>query len=104
MRKLALAAVMLPLLLVPTVSAQPATAPVAASDGPGAASHFDLARKDCFGTARNTTSKVWYTLANGVLSDVSYPTLDNTNAETMQHIVTDGSSFTALQTPDRTDS
>src|SRR4051795_9752143 len=25
----------------------------------GALSHFDLARKDCLGTARNTTSKVW---------------------------------------------
>ncbi len=30
---------------------------------PGALSHFDLARKDCLGTARNTTSKVWYTVA-----------------------------------------
>ena len=25
-----------------------------APDGPGALSHFDLARKDCVGTARNT--------------------------------------------------
>ena len=39
-----------------------------APDGPGALSHFDLSRKDCLGTARNTTSKVWFTLANGVLS------------------------------------
>jgi len=50
-----------------------------AQDGPGALSHFDLARKDCLGTARNTTSKVWYTVAGGVLSDVYYPTVDNTN-------------------------
>ena len=28
----------------------------AAPDGPGAMSHFDLARKDCVGTARNRTS------------------------------------------------
>src|SRR5437667_9240911 len=47
----------------------------------GDPSHFDLARKDCLGTARNTTSKVWYTVANGVLSDVYYPTVDNTNLE-----------------------
>src|SRR2546429_9928766 len=72
----------------------------AASDGPGALSHFDLARKDCLGTARNTTSKVWFTIANGVLSDVYYPTVDNTNVETMQFIVTDGQSFTDLQTRD----
>ena len=47
-------------------SAQAAPAPGA----PGALSHFDLARKDCVGTARNTTSRVWFTVANGVLSDV----------------------------------
>jgi Glucoamylase and related glycosyl hydrolases len=73
-----------------------------APGGPGALSHFDLARKDCLGTARNTTSKVWYTVANGVLSDVYYPTVDNTNVETLQYIVTDGSTFTDLQTRDMT--
>ena len=72
-----------------------------APGGPGALSHFDLARKDCLGTARNTTSKVWYTVA-GVLSDVYYPTVDNTNVETLQYIVTDGSTFTDLQTRDMT--
>lgn len=73
-----------------------------APDGPGALSHFDLARKDCLGTARNTSSKVWFTIANGVLSDVYYPTIDNTNVETLQYIVTDGSTFTDLQTRDTT--
>jgi len=42
-------------------------APAGAPGWPGALSHFDLARKDCLGTARNTTSKVWFTVANGVL-------------------------------------
>src|ERR1700694_1925080 len=74
----------------------------AASDGPGNLSHFDLARKDCLGTARNQTSKVWFTVANGVLSDVYFPTADNTNAETLQLIVTDGHSFTDLQSRDMT--
>ena len=68
----------------------------------GALSHFDLARKDCLGTARNTTSKVWYTVAGGVLSDVYYPTIDNTNVETLQYMVTDGSTFTDLQARDTT--
>jgi glucoamylase len=72
----------------------------AAPDGPGALSHFDRARKDCLGTARNRTSKVWYTVANGVLSDVYFPTIDNTNVETLQYVVTDGASFTDLQTRD----
>ena len=38
-----------------------------APGGPGSESYFDLARKDCVGTARNTTSKVWFTVADGVL-------------------------------------
>src|ERR1035437_4636533 len=71
-----------------------------APDGPGALSHFDLARKDCLGTARNTTSRVWFTVAGGVLSDVYYPTIDTTNVETLQYIVTDGSTFTNLQSRD----
>ncbi len=69
---------------------------------PGALSHFDLARKDCLGTARNTTSKVWFTVAGGVLSDVYYPTIDNTNVETLRYLVTDGATFTDLQGRDTT--
>src|SRR5258705_1352671 len=71
-----------------------------AAGAPGAASHFDLARKDCLGTARNSSSKAWFTVAGGVLSDTYYPTVDNTNVETLQYIVTDGSTFTDLQTRD----
>ena len=92
------------LLAVPAVAAAPAQAapdPVPAG-APGGLSHFDLARKDCVGTARNSTSKVWYTVANGVLSDVYAPTVDNTNVETLQYAVTDGSTFTDLQTRDMT--
>src|SRR5882762_7662393 len=107
MRWFALVVVLLALVLAPaaaaqTPGAQTTVAPSPATDGPGAVSHFDLARKDCLGTARNTTSKVWFTLANGVLSDVYYPTIDNTNVETLQFIVTDGTTFTDLQTRDTT--
>ncbi|MGH3417895.1 MAG: glucodextranase DOMON-like domain-containing protein, partial [Actinocrinis sp.] len=94
---------------VPTATASmhsAATAAVtptgAAAGAPGAPSYFDLARKDCLGTARNGTSKVWYTVADGVLSDVYEPTIDNTNVSTLQYVVTDGSSFTDLQTRDMT--
>ena len=84
---------------LPTIAAPSALASPAAG-GPGALSHFDLARKDCLGTSRTTSSKVWFTVAGGVLSDVYYPTIDNTNVETLQYIVTDGSTFTDLQTRD----
>jgi glucoamylase len=73
-----------------------------APGAPGATSYFDLARKDCVGTAANRGSKVWYTVAGGVLSDVYEPTIDNTDVSTLQYIVTDGSTFTDLQTRDMT--
>jgi glucoamylase len=62
----------------------------------------DLARKDCVGTARNRRSKVWFTVADDVLSDIYFPTNDNTNNETLQFVVTDGRTFTDLQTRDMT--
>ena len=97
-----LAAALIVGLLAPAATPLTALAATPASDGPGAVSHFDLARKDCLGTARNTNSKVWFTVAGGVLSDVYYPTIDNTNVETLQFVVTDGSTFTDLQTRDMT--
>jgi glucoamylase len=82
----------------PVAAAQPSAVP----GGPGSLSHFDLARKDCLGTSAGRASKVWYTVAGGVLSDVYSPTVDNTNVETMQFLVTDGRTFTDRQTRDTT--
>ena len=79
-----------------TPAAPAATAPGA----PGSESYFDLARKDCVGTARNTSSKVWFTVADGALSDVYWPTVDATNVHSLQYVVSDGHSFTDLQTRD----
>ena len=73
-----------------------------APGGPGAQSYLDVARKDCFGTARNTTSKVWFTVAGGVLSDVFSPNIEATNVNTVQYIVTDGHTFADLQQRDMT--
>jgi glucoamylase len=68
---------------------------------PGAASYYDEARKDCVGTAADQASKVWYTVADGQLSDVYAPTIDNTDVKTLDPIVT-GPGFTALQARDMT--
>jgi glucan 1,4-alpha-glucosidase len=83
-------------------SAHPARAASVAAGAPGSESYFDLARKDCVGTARNTTSKVWFTVADGALSDVYWPTIDATNVHTLQYLVSDGHSFTDLQQRDMT--
>src|SRR5581483_10384394 len=73
-----------------------------APGAPGSESYFDLARKDCVGTALGTGSKVWFTVAGGVLSDTYWPTIDATNVHTLQYLVTDGNSFTDLQTRNMT--
>jgi glucoamylase len=72
-----------------------------AAGGPGAMSYYDEARKDCVGTAANSASKVWYTVAGGTLSDVYAPTIDNTDVKSLDPIVT-GPGFTALQPRDMT--
>ena len=79
-----------------------AQSPPTTPGSPGSESYFDLARKDCVGTARNTTSKVWFTVADGVLSDTYWPTIDATNVNTLQYLVSNGRTFTDLQTRDMT--
>ena len=70
-----------------------------AAGAPGSASYYDEARKDCVGTAADTASKVWYTVADGTLSDTYAPTIDNTDVKSLDPIVT-GPGFTALQPRD----
>jgi glucoamylase len=41
-------------------------------------------------------------VADGVLSDVYEPTIDNTDVSTLQYVVTDGATFTDLQARDMT--
>ena len=82
--------------------AAPAAGASVAPGAPGTTSYFDLARKDCVGTARNDASKVWFTVADGVLSDTYWPNVDATNVKTLQYIVSDGRSFSDLQTRDMT--
>ncbi len=76
-----------------------------AAGAPGSLSYYDLGRKDCVGTAADTESKVWYTVADGTLSDVYSPTIDNTNVKSLDPIITGsaaGNAFTDLQPRDMT--
>src|SRR5258708_14322247 len=47
-----------------------------APGGPGAPPMWGPGRKIAFGAARGSKSKVWYTLADGTLSEVFFPFLD----------------------------
>src|SRR6185437_7786393 len=68
-----------------------------ASDGPGNAASWTTGNKVALGTSATTTSKVWFTAAKGITSEVFYPRADVPNMQDMQYIVTDGSTFVDLE-------
>src|ERR1041384_1271304 len=53
--------------------------------------HWPTAAKNGFGTSTTLASKVWFTLADGVMTEVFYPTLDVPNVQMLQlQVATDG--------------
>jgi glucoamylase len=68
-----------------------------ASDGPGVAASWTTGNKLAVGTSADKTSKVWFTAANGITSEIFYPRLDVPNMQDMQYIITDGSTFADLE-------
>ena len=69
----------------------------AANDGPGGAASWTTGNKLAVGTSAGLNSKVWFTVAKGITSEVFYPRLDVPNMEDMQYVVTDGSTFVDLE-------
>ncbi len=57
-----------------------------APGAPGLDAHWPSAAKNGFGTANTLASKVWFTLNNGVMTEVYYPTLDVPNVQTLQFV------------------
>ena len=58
--------------------------------GQGADAHWPTASKNGFGTSTTLASKVWFTLADGVMTEVFFPTLDVPNVQTLQLQVVSG--------------
>jgi glucoamylase len=56
----------------------------------GTDAHWATAAKNGFGTSNTLASKVWFTLAEGVLTEVFYPTIDIPNVQTLQIYVDTG--------------
>jgi glucoamylase len=64
-----------------------------APGGPGLPPRWTRGAKDAVGTAYSTASRVWYTLAAGILTEVYYPTIDTPQIRDLQFLVTDGATF-----------
>ncbi len=77
----------------------------AASDAPGApgaSATWTTGDKEGLGTSTTATSKVWYTLTGGTLSEVYYPSGITPNVRELQFAVTDGATFAQRETDDTT--
>jgi glucoamylase len=77
----------------------PAESPASgiASDGPGDHASWTTGNKLAVGTSADAVSKVWFTVARGITTEVFYPRLDVPNMQDMQYIITDGLSFVDLE-------
>jgi glucoamylase len=70
---------------------------VAATDGPGGSAAWTTGNKLAVGASADLDSKVWFTVAKGITSEVFYPRLDVPTMEDMQYVITDGSTFVDLE-------
>jgi glucoamylase len=64
-----------------------------APGGPGVPPRWTRGSKEAVGTAYSTASRVWYTVAAGILTELFYPTIDTPQVRDLQYLVTDGETF-----------
>jgi glucoamylase len=70
-----------------TCAAQAQTGNNLAPGAPGKEAHWPSAGKNGVGTSNTLESKVWFTLREGVLDEIYYPTVDVANTQQLQFIV-----------------
>lgn len=64
-----------------------AAAQSVAPGAPGGDAYWSTAGKQAIGTANSKNSKVWFTLAQGVLTEVYFPNVTVANVQTLQFVV-----------------
>ena len=60
---------------------------------PGIDPRWTHANKDGVGTAYSTASHVWFTVWNGIVTEVYHPTVDSPQIRDLQYLISDGKSF-----------
>ncbi|HTE69526.1 MAG TPA: glucan 1,4-alpha-glucosidase, partial [Actinomycetes bacterium] len=103
LRRLVAAAVTVTVLLALLASMTGTAAAAQGSEAPGApgaSANWTTGNKQGLGTSVGRDSKVWYTLANGALSEVYYPSGDTANVRSLEFAVTDGTSFVDRESED----
>jgi glucoamylase len=104
LRRLTIPVAVAALLAATAAGATSAQAQGSAPGSPGAAAYWDEPSVDAFADSLGPDSKVWYTLGNGELENAFYPETDTPDTYGLQYVVTNGSSFTDLETTGTTHS
>jgi glucoamylase len=60
---------------------------------PGIEPRWTRGDKDAIGTAYSASSRLWFTLAAGIVNEVYFPTIDRPQIRDLQYLITDGKSF-----------
>lgn len=60
---------------------------------PGIEPRWARGAKEGVGTAYSTSSRIWFTIWNGILTEVYYPTVDTPQLRDLQLLVSDGETF-----------
>lgn len=60
---------------------------------PGTRPRWTHGGKDGVGTAYAASSQIWFTIWNGIVTEVYYPTVDRPQIRDLQYLITDGKSF-----------
>jgi glucoamylase len=80
--------------IISTCLTAPALSLAANAPKPPVDSHvWTDARKIGVGTSAQPTSKVWFTLADGIVTEVYWPQIDMAQVTDLQFLITDGSTF-----------
>lgn len=60
---------------------------------PGIDPRWTHSNKDGIGTANSTSSKLWFTIWRGIVTELYYPTIDTPQLRDLQLLITDGKNF-----------
>ncbi|MGH9321725.1 MAG: glycoside hydrolase family 15 protein [Vicinamibacteria bacterium] len=60
---------------------------------PGIAPRWSRGAKDGVGTAYSASSRIWFTVSAGIVTEIYHPTIDRPQVRDLQYLVTDGESF-----------
>src|SRR5262249_2461757 len=69
------------------------TLPHFAPGGLGIELRWTRGTKAAVGTAYSTSSRIWYTLDDGCVTEVYYPTIDSPQIRDLQFLITDSETF-----------